>query len=62
LAAMKNGMTVKKSDPPLLSRQVQDGDVGCVGTSAGEPPSDIIADDVILDPGECIRKVFIRSS
>jgi hypothetical protein len=62
LAAMKNGMTVKKSDPTLLSRQVQDGDVGCVGTSAGEPPSDIITDDVILDPGECIRKVFIRSS
>lgn len=55
-AAMKSGMTAEKCDAMLLSRQVQDDDVGCVGTSAGGPPSDIIADDVILDPGECHKK------
>jgi hypothetical protein len=60
-AAMKNGMIGKKCDSVLLSQQVPDGDVSCVGASTGEPPSDIIADDVILDPGECKSKVLIRA-
>jgi hypothetical protein len=56
-AAMKDGMMPKKCDSKLFSQQVPDGDVGCVGTAASKPPSDIIANDDILDPGECKRKI-----
>ncbi|KAL3768972.1 hypothetical protein ACHAW5_005540 [Stephanodiscus triporus] len=57
-AAMKDGMKVKKCDSALLSQQVPDGDVGSVGASAGEPPSDIIADDVIFDPGPMPKNIY----
>lgn len=51
--ALKVGLiaTTECNSELLSQQQVPEGDIGCVGATAVEPP--IIADDAIFDPGEC---------
>ncbi len=50
--ALKDGKVRTKINADSISKQVPDGDVGCVGPVEGEIASPSIEDDDIFDPGK----------
>lgn len=56
--ALKNGKFGKKSNAGMVSKHIPDGDVGCTGPMSGDPASDVIAEDEIIDPGPMPENIY----